>query len=211
MAQQRPRMNLRVRRSEQLVLYDEPSPVHGTDPFITVLGKRVMICGTDRDEDIPYDSPLVRNVIFAAHSPGQLPGIDDPSIRKLFLDMSDFQDNGITHDIMKETVKFYEETPSDELLFVYCHMGINRSVSVVLAWLVHFLEIDFNDAYARIKHHRACADPYLTFTASIMSLYGANGPHTADVCDCLHHVNKRRRTEATSEQDSGDEDGVEIR
>jgi len=50
-----------------------------------------------------------------------------------------------------------------ENVFIHCHMGISRSVSVVIAWLMWKKNMSFEHALQMVKRHRYFAQPNFNF------------------------------------------------
>merc|ERR1711939_417075 len=48
-------------------------------------------------------------------------------------------------------------------ILVHCHRGISRSITITMAWMVQELQLPSEEAFAKIKHARRCADPNLGF------------------------------------------------
>lgn len=80
------------------------------------------------------------------------------------LNVKDFgKDEGISR-VFTEAAKFIttaRETNTDAKILVHCYMGVNRSVSVVLAILMILEKLSLRDAWIKVKKARKMANPQM--------------------------------------------------
>ena len=66
--------------------------------------------------------------------------------------------------IVKQAIPYIEECyKKDQNVYIHCFMGISRSVSVIIAWLMWKKDITFEKAYSIVKHVRFFARPNSSF------------------------------------------------
>ena len=56
-----------------------------------------------------------------------------------------------------------EACSNNSNLFVHCQMGKSRSVSFIIAYLMKFMKMKFDDAYLYVKRIRKMAFPNIGF------------------------------------------------
>jgi hypothetical protein len=80
----------------------------------------------------------------------------------------DKNDVNIT-EYIPDFLKFLDECfAENRIVYVHCMMGISRSVSLVIAYIMQKQKIKFNDAYKFVKDRRSQADPNFGFTCQLM-------------------------------------------
>ncbi|CAD5217787.1 unnamed protein product [Bursaphelenchus okinawaensis] len=68
------------------------------------------------------------------------------------------------HRSFEKAVKFiYEHHVQKCSILVHCFMGVSRSVTIMLAYIVTVLDVDVNSALRYVKHKRFCAEPNFGF------------------------------------------------
>jgi len=73
-------------------------------------------------------------------------------------------------DFVPEFVKFLDECfAENRVVYVHCQMGISRSVSLVIAYIMQKQKMKLNDAYKFVKERRPQADPNFGFACQLMS------------------------------------------
>lgn len=73
-------------------------------------------------------------------------------------------------------------------LFVHCHAGISRSVSIVLAYLIWTKRISVLDALKEVTVQRPCASPNIGFLGQLMIFEKSLPVDTADFSQIEHTV-----------------------
>jgi atypical dual specificity phosphatase len=69
-----------------------------------------------------------------------------------------------------EFVKFMEECCAENrIMYIHCQMGISRSVSFVIAYIMQKENKKLNDAFKFVKDRRPQADPNFGFMCQLMT------------------------------------------
>lgn len=55
------------------------------------------------------------------------------------------------------------------VVFIHCHAGISRSVTITIAYMIKFYKMDLNQAYNFIKSRRPCVAPNLNFMGQLLT------------------------------------------
>ena len=72
-------------------------------------------------------------------------------------------------DYFSECIDFIKNAHSqNEIVYVHCAMGISRSVSIVIAYLIQEKNMNFEAAFNYVKSCRPQADPNIGFTCQLM-------------------------------------------
>ena len=63
------------------------------------------------------------------------------------------------------TYQFIEDALSDpnNIIYVHCHMGVSRSATIIIAYLMKKHCMSYEIAFQRVKEKRSCIDPNLGF------------------------------------------------
>jgi protein-tyrosine phosphatase len=59
---------------------------------------------------------------------------------------------------------------SNNNILIHCMAGISRSVSVVIAFIMDYFNISYDEAYKFVKSKRSCAEPNSKFRSELKSL-----------------------------------------
>lgn len=90
-------------------------------------------------------------------------------IKYLHLELEDKEDV-LLKDRFDETIHFMEmalENPSNRLL-VHCHLGISRSTTLILAYLMKTFNATVTEAYRFLRHRRPIVCPNLGFLQQLI-------------------------------------------
>lgn len=69
----------------------------------------------------------------------------------------------------KDTCQFIENATTP--ILVHCQMGISRSVTIVIAYLI-YKKIDYYEAFRHVKASRKCSNPNFGFQAQLIGWNG---------------------------------------
>lgn len=92
-----------------------------------------------------------------------------------------YRDNGIEHyaflvhdrpsqDLIPYLEPCYSILSDNVKTLVHCHMGISRSASIVIYYMMRFHELDYDAAYLYIRARRRYIQPNRGFEAQLRSL-----------------------------------------
>jgi len=71
-------------------------------------------------------------------------------------------------DHFEDAFKIFDEVKSNNsIIFVHCMMGKSRSATLVIAYLMKSLNMDYEDAYKFVKSHRKIIFPNLGFVRQL--------------------------------------------
>ena len=100
--------------------------------------------------------------------------------RHLFLDVHD----GIHEDIAGTFSQFFDfaeaatASDPDAKLFVHCEVGVSRSATLVIAWLMRTEAMSFFDALSRVRSKRFQVLPNIGFASQLQRLEHELQPHS---------------------------------
>ncbi|XP_039253556.2 uncharacterized protein LOC120330721 [Styela clava] len=70
---------------------------------------------------------------------------------------------------IKEAIEFIEKVrKSNQRVIVHCLAGVSRSATVAIAYVLHYLRINFEDAYRFVKEKRPSISPNFNFLGQLM-------------------------------------------
>ncbi|KAJ6229793.1 dual specificity protein phosphatase [Anaeramoeba flamelloides] len=76
-----------------------------------------------------------------------------------------------SQDIAKDLVKVLDWIDSEKsLVFVHCQMGISRSASIAIAWVMKHYKMDYDAAFKVVKRARLCVSPNMGFKEQLKNL-----------------------------------------
>ena len=66
--------------------------------------------------------------------------------------------------------QFLDNALSDpnSVVYVHCHMGISRSATIMISYLMKKYNLGFNEAHSKVKSFRQCIDPNLGFVGQLI-------------------------------------------
>jgi len=83
-----------------------------------------------------------------------------PGCKLMTVPMAD-NGNSDLHDVMERSLGFIEESQEEEnKLLIHCHLGQNRSPTLVIAWLMKNKKMSMHDAYTFVKEKRKIVHPH---------------------------------------------------
>ncbi len=78
-------------------------------------------------------------------------------------DWDDIYDFDILLDLDKIVDQIHNEITNKNTVLIHCAQGVSRSASVVIAYLIKYNNMNYNEAYAYVKTLRSCIDPNTGF------------------------------------------------
>jgi protein-tyrosine phosphatase len=88
----------------------------------------------------------------------------------LYLPINDGE--GITGEIFAQVTGFiHQQIQRDRQVLVHCQMGISRSATMVLAYLVEYEGMSLGRAYAQVVRHRPMIYPHPALLRSLVDYY----------------------------------------
>lgn len=92
---------------------------------------------------------------------------DDPDLDVRAVPMSDHGDTAIT-EILPECFRFIEEAKSNgEIILVHCRGGVNRSATVVLAYLMKYNDMTLREAWEYVRTRRPSVQPVANYMSQL--------------------------------------------
>jgi len=75
-------------------------------------------------------------------------------------------------DTIDQVTRFiYERVEAGDKVLVHCHMGVSRSVSMVMAYLIAYEGMSLAEAFGTVREGRASAYPHETLLVSLIERY----------------------------------------
>lgn len=110
---------------------------------------------------------------------------DDPDLNVRAVPMSDHGDTTIV-EILPECFKFIEDAKSnEEIILVHCRGGVNRSATIVLAYLMKYNGMTLREAWEYVRNRRPSVQPVANYMSQLReyekSLYGSISLEEQDV------------------------------
>lgn len=76
-----------------------------------------------------------------------------------FWEIADKTSANITILLDEITALMHEKLKAGQKVYVHCHQGVSRSTTVVIAYLMKYLHMSFDEAYDLVIDKRSIADP----------------------------------------------------
>jgi O-acetyl-ADP-ribose deacetylase (regulator of RNase III) len=96
-----------------------------------------------------------------------------PKINIINLDWMEKEDEDLYPGIIKSFGFIEEHLNQNKNILVVCKFGMNRSVTVVLAWLMMYKNLDFNVAYNLVKLARPIIDPIPIYISKLIHAHNS--------------------------------------
>ena len=141
------------------------SPVKGTTLFIGSYYS-ASLCSKYK-KTRPMD--VVINVCCDDHDRFLKQEFKEEEIDYFYLPIDDCEDQELIQSCVKPVFDIIEKYPGKNIL-IHCYMGISRSVSCVIYYLIMKLGLNYEDALALVRKTRKVADPNDGFAEALIQL-----------------------------------------
>lgn len=139
--------------------------------MISHIYKGIYISGSRavREQDAVRDLGI--RAVLRVDSLNRLEGQWDQSFT--LLDMPFHDGFAIEPALITRATRFiHEQLQADKKVLVHCHMGVSRSVTLVLAYLIEYEKMTLPQAYRTILAGRSIAYPHSALLGSLVEHYG---------------------------------------
>ena len=103
--------------------------------------------------------------------PKELPKICSDEFKCIKYNWDDVFFFDILTDLDKIVDQIHNEIIDGNSVLVHCAKGISRSASVIIAYLMKYNKMDYDNAYKYVKSLRSCIDPNIGFVEQLLK-YG---------------------------------------
>jgi protein-tyrosine phosphatase len=136
----------------------------------TLPSKGIIFIGNAQDA-VNSSFLISRNIVGILNAANELPDNSHRyPVHYLKLDLIDVPSQNILK-YLKTVYNFLEQNLQTGNVLVHCFMGISRSVSLVIGYIMlKYPELDYKTIYYYIKSHRYIANPNSGFKAQLLSL-----------------------------------------
>jgi hypothetical protein len=138
------------------------SPIY--DPLPTKITKNIFLGDAQSCDQNFFDKNNIGAVIQVMSNP---PCISH-DISRLHIDIPDKSNVMITN-FFSECFNFIDShIQSGKNIYIHCAMGISRSATIVIAYIMQKNKLSYNDAYKFVKEKRPQIDPNFGFCCQLM-------------------------------------------
>jgi hypothetical protein len=138
------------------------SPKH--DPFPSKITDNIFLGDYGGCDETFFKKNNINAVIQVMNNPPHLPD----SIKCLHIDILD-KGNVVITDFFPQCFTFIDEQIERGVnIYIHCAMGISRSASIVIGYIMKKNNMSFNDAYKFVKDRRPQVDPNFGFCCQLV-------------------------------------------